>query len=75
MTVSELIQQLQTLPPDALVVTEGYETGYEPIKKVQMLPVEENNSHNWWDGKYEKSEIPGALQVVFLNAKTKDSNK
>jgi len=45
MTVSELIQQLQTLPPNALVVTEGYETGYEPIKKVQVLPVEENTGY------------------------------
>lgn len=70
MTVSELIQQLQTLPPNALVVTEGYETGYEPVKKVQVLPVDENSSQNWWDGKYEKSENPDALQVVFLNANT-----
>ena len=32
MTVKELINILQTLPPDLTVVTERYETGHEPIK-------------------------------------------
>ena len=75
MTVTELIHQLQKMPQDALVVTEGYETGFEPIKKVELLKVEDNISRQWWDGKYEKSDKPDALQVVFLNAGTKDMNK
>jgi hypothetical protein len=33
MTVLELIHQLQIMPPDALVVAEGYEDGYDSIHK------------------------------------------
>ena len=36
MTVFELIHQLQTMPPDALVVSEGYEDGYDSIKEVSV---------------------------------------
>lgn len=75
MTVAELINILQNLPPNALVVTEGYETGYEPVKKVEIIKVTENHSTEWWDGKYEKSDNLDAQQVVFLNAETKNPNK
>ena len=37
MTVQQLIEILKTYPADALVVTEGYEDGYEPIKKVEFI--------------------------------------
>ena len=50
MTVNDLIKILQTLPPDLTVVNEGYETGYEPIKSVTIIKVDENKSHEWWDG-------------------------
>jgi len=75
MTVAELIEKLKQMPPNALVVTEGYETGYESIKKVEIIKVAENLSNEWWDGKLEKSDNPNALQVVFLNAETKADNK
>ena len=44
MTVKELLQQLQTFPQDAFVVTEGYEEGFDAIKKVSMIRVEENTT-------------------------------
>ena len=75
MTVSELIKALQKVHSDAIVVTEGYETGYEPIKKVEIINVAENHSTEWWDGKYEKSDKLNALKVVFLNAETKVDKK
>lgn len=75
MTVNELINILQTLPPNALVVTEGYEMGYEPIKKVEIIKVTESQGAEWWDGKYEKSDNPDTQQVVFINAETKNPNK
>lgn len=34
MTVLELIHQLQTMPPEALVVSEGHEDGYDSNKEV-----------------------------------------
>jgi len=75
MTVTELIQILQTMSPDAVVVTEGYETGFESIKKVELLKVELNDAQNWWDGKFEKSNNPDAIEVVFINAETKAERK
>jgi len=75
MRVADLIEKLKLLPQDALVVTEGYETGYEPVKKVELINVVENPSHKWWDGEYEKSEDPDTLEVVFLDSETKNANK
>lgn len=75
MTVIEMIQQLQILPPDALVVTEGYEDGYDAIKKVSLIKVEENPTQEWYVGKYIGSNKPLAMEVVFLNAETKAGNK
>ncbi|MGB3949255.1 MAG: hypothetical protein WBM13_14805 [Bacteroidia bacterium] len=73
MTVQELIELLKRFPQDALVVTEGYETGCEPIKKVELITVEENKNREWWDGKYDKSE--NGLDVVFLDAESKKENR
>lgn len=75
MTVLELIQQLQTMPPDALVVSEGYEDGYDSIKEVSIIEVAVNPETKWYLGKYIDSRKPGGLQVVFLNAQSKSENK
>lgn len=71
MTVSQLIQKLQTLPPDAMVITEGYEDGYDTIKKVSLIPVKENPKNEWYLGKYVDSKEAKGMQAVFLNAETK----
>jgi hypothetical protein len=75
MTVSELIDKLQTMPPDALVVSEGYEDGYDSIKEVSVIAVEENQQKKWYLGKYIDSSNDDAFQVVFLNACSKSENK
>ena len=75
MNVAELIEKLKLMPQDALAVAQGYETGYEPVKKVELINVIKNHSHEWWDGEYEKSDSLDTLKVVFLNAETKKMNK
>jgi hypothetical protein len=75
MTVNELIKILQTLPSDLTVVSEGYETGFEPIKKVTIIKVDENRSQEWWDGKFEKSHKTGIMNVVFLDAESRNNSK
>jgi hypothetical protein len=42
---------------------------------VTIVQVNENRSHEWWDGKYEKSNETGKMNVVFLDAETKNINK
>ncbi|MEO6281902.1 MAG: hypothetical protein ABIN80_19935 [Dyadobacter sp.] len=59
------------MPQDAIVVTEGYEDGFDIIRKVSLMKVEENPEKRWWVGKYIDSEKAEAVEVVFLNAETK----
>lgn len=75
MIVSQLIQQLQTLPQDALVVTESYEDGYDTIKKVSVKTVVENPQQEWYLGKYVDGEGTDMTTCVFLNAETKADAK
>lgn len=72
MTVQQLIEILKTYPAAASLVTEGYEGGYEPIKKFKLITVEENKNREWWDGKYDRAET--GVEVVFIDAESKKEN-
>ena len=74
MSVTELIEKLKTMPPEALVVAESYETGFDSIKKVNLLAVEINSQKNLWDRQYIDSDNPEALQVIFIDAETKNNH-
>jgi hypothetical protein len=71
MTVRELIQVLTTMPPELLVVSEGYENGFDSIKAVRFLKVENNENKNWWDGEFVESNIDNAVEVIYLNTERK----
>ena len=75
MTVKELIQKLEAFPQDALVVAEGYEDGYDSIKKVSIIRVVENQTKEWYVGKFVDSKSSSAKEVVLLFADTKADNK
>ena len=62
------------MPPDAIVVTEGYEDGFDFIKEVSIMQVKENPDKDWWVGKYIETETSDGQTVVFLNAKSKAEN-
>lgn len=53
MTVSELIELLKTLPPDALVVTRGYEGGYCDVVGADKLSLVLNYNTAWYYGPHE----------------------
>ncbi len=74
MTVRELIQILTTMPPELLVVSEGYENGFDSIKAVRYLKVENNENKNWWDGELVESDKNSELEVVFFDTKRKYGN-
>jgi hypothetical protein len=40
MTAAELIAILRTMPPDARVVTDGYEAGQCDVREVLLVPME-----------------------------------
>ena len=75
MTVKDLTNLLATMPQDALVVTEGYEDGFDTVKTISIISVEENPQKDWWYGKYINSANSGAMNVVLLFSATKHDNK
>ena len=75
MIVKELINLLKSMPQDALVVTEGYEDGYDIVKNISVIKVEENPQRDWWNGKYLESTNDESMNVVLLFSGTKEENK
>jgi len=57
MRVRELIERLQKFDPEQIVMTDGYESGYDEIKEVRIItglsyyPKQDNN---WYDGEYQE---------------------
>ena len=85
MTVKELINSLAIMPQEALVVTEGYEDGYDTVNvethgRVSLLgrtslSVKENPLKEWWVGKYINSTGSRSMDVVLLYSGTKEENQ
>ena len=59
MTVAELIEELNKLPPDMLVMVPGYEGGYDNAEVQRNTAVLLNDN---WDG-LEKKNLLIALQL------------
>ena len=75
MTVKELINILETMPQDALVVTEGYEDGFDVVKDVSVICVSENPQKDWWNGKYVEIEKEEFMRAVLLYSGSKEENR
>ena len=54
MTVDQLVQILQTYPPDLRVVVNGYESGYDDLSPKQISPakIALNTGKHEWEGKH-----------------------
>jgi hypothetical protein len=57
MKVKELIEQLQKFDPEQLVVVDGYETGYDEVKKVYLIDKLKKLSPEkaYYDGEYQEA--------------------
>lgn len=66
MTAQELIQHLQTLPPNTKVVVRGYEGGYNDILRLKQVKIKPKADAHWYDGEYEDSIDVGAILAVDL---------
>ena len=53
MTVQELIDALTKLPPDHMVVVNGYEGGVEEIFNIVQCMLDLNVNTAWYYGKHE----------------------
>ena len=66
MTVEELIQHLQSLPPNAKVVVRGYEDGYNDILQIKSVRIKQNPNAYTWDGEYEDNTDADAMEAINL---------
>ena len=65
MKVRELIEELQNLDPEKMVVTSGYEGGYDEIKGAGEIRLKLNVNTEWYYGKHE-SDDHGDCQAVCI---------
>lgn len=56
MTAAELIERLKTLPPESIILVEGYETGYDDIVEITPEQVVWYRNARDWDGEYQAPE-------------------
>lgn len=56
MKVSELIDLLSKLDPDARVVTPGFESGFEDIEHVRCGVLYRRKNPEWWDGDFNEDD-------------------
>jgi hypothetical protein len=47
MTVGELIKELENYDENLLVLTDGYESGFEDIRLIEELVVKDNGGEDW----------------------------
>lgn len=67
MTVKELIELLSKEDPDKLVLVSGYESGYEPLKKVYQIKVKHEPTDSWWAGEYEDYPVEECnIEAILL---------
>jgi len=75
MTASELISELNDLPPETKIVVRGYENGYNDIIMLRKFKITINKERKWWDGEYTDSKETDAMPVVELFGDNHNSEK
>jgi hypothetical protein len=69
--VHELIEVLKQFPGDMLVLTDGYEGGYEEIRPPKIIDVKHEPQKPAYEGEYQDTEEKNGVSikavVVFRN--------
>ena len=74
MKVKELIELLQNCNPEDTVIVDGYETGYDEVKKIYNIEVIKHPSKEkpWYDGELQDTDVKpiswlqDVIQAVYL---------
>ncbi len=74
MTVSELLQQLQSFPATTKVVIRGYEDGYNDIVILKTVKIKTKENALWYNGTYEDSIDEYAIPAVDLYGENKNQD-
>lgn len=73
MTAQQLIEQLQSLPPDTKIVVRGYEEGYNDILKLMEIKIKHKPDADWFYGIYEDSSETDAITAINLFGENKNT--
>lgn len=56
MNIKELIDKLQTYPPETMVVVSGYEGGVHEVNHPELIKIKTNVNTAWYYGEHEQDE-------------------
>lgn len=74
MTIRELIEALKQFPVDMMVLTDGYESGYETIRCPKVIEVKHEPEKPYYDGEYQIAEEKDSSSIkavaIFRNRRT-----
>ncbi len=73
MTIKELIHELSKYPPEARVVVQGYEDGFDDISVIQPISVQLNSDTAWYYGDLI-SDVNGGEKAVLLFGSARSEN-
>jgi hypothetical protein len=62
----ELINHLQTLPPETKIVVRGYEDGYNDILQLKKVKIKPGVDAHWYDGEFEDSSDADTIDAIDL---------
>lgn len=66
MTVSQLIEKLSKMNPDAKVLVNGYEGGCDPASEPQSLRVKKREKFPPYEGQYDAEDNDGDIDAVLI---------
>lgn len=71
MTVKDLKEKLSECPDDMVIITHGYEDGYDEIVEIKDIDVFKRKSPSWWEGEYTKIDNGSeAKKMIFLRSRS-----
>lgn len=73
MTVQELTQCLSKLPPDMLVVVDGYEDGFDNVVKAETIRLTLNANDEWYYGRHKQNEKENTPEAVLIKGDRRTS--
>ena len=70
MTVADLIKELNTMPPDAMVVVRGYEDGVNEADSTVECKIKPfTQGSDWFYGSFEISQNDGKKAVIIRSTR------
>jgi hypothetical protein len=68
MKVKDLIEKLLQEDPEMRVVVDGYECGYNEVKKIYQIGITNNpkSDEKYWEGEFNETHVDDANEVALL---------